>query len=137
MAYMSQERKNLFAPAIKDLCKKYGFKHTLSVYHHSTIQLNLWKGKYDLVKMYNDSAKEHYNRTWPNSEFYPAEYFEVQRVSREWFTPELNEFFAEAFRILNEGNHDRSDIMSDYFDVGWYVDINIGKWNKPYQLIKE
>jgi hypothetical protein len=34
------------------------------------------------------------------------------------------------------GNHDRSDIQSDYFDVGWYVDINIGRWNKPYALVK-
>jgi hypothetical protein len=32
------------------------------------------------------------------------------------------------------GNHNRSDIMSDYHDVGWYVDINIGQWNKPYIL---
>jgi hypothetical protein len=24
--------------------------------------------------------------------------------------------------------------MTDYFDVGWYIDINVGKWNKPYQF---
>jgi hypothetical protein len=24
---------------------------------------------------------------------------------------------------MNSGNHDNSDIMSDYFDVGWYVSI--------------
>jgi hypothetical protein len=32
------------------------------------------------------------------------------------------------------GNHDRSDIQSDYFDVGWYVDVNIGSWNRPYEV---
>ena len=36
---------------------------------------------------------------------------------------------------MNDGNHDRSDPQSDYFDVGWYVDVNIGKWNKPYTLV--
>jgi hypothetical protein len=35
---------------------------------------------------------------------------------------------------MNMGNHDNSDIMTDYFDVGWYVDVNIGLWNKPYIL---
>jgi hypothetical protein len=32
------------------------------------------------------------------------------------------------------GNHDRSDSMTDYFDVGWYISINVGKWNKPYEM---
>ena len=30
-------------------------------------------------------------------------------------------------------NNTRSEI--DYFDIAYYVDINIGKWNKPYQFI--
>jgi hypothetical protein len=29
-------------------------------------------------------------------------------------------------------NHD--DSQSDYFSRSNYVDINIGKWDKPYQL---
>jgi hypothetical protein len=37
---------------------------------------------------------------------------------------------------MNVGNHDRSDIQSDYFDVGWYVDVNVGAWNQPYELAK-
>jgi hypothetical protein len=37
---------------------------------------------------------------------------------------------------MNVGNHDRSDIQSDYFDVGWYVDVNVGAWNQPYELTK-
>jgi len=26
--------------------------------------------------------------------------------------------------------------MTDYFNVGWYIDVNIGKWNKPYVIEK-
>jgi len=33
---------------------------------------------------------------------------------------------------MNEGNHDNSDIMTDYFDVGWYISVRLGKWDKPY-----
>ena len=28
--------------------------------------------------------------------------------------------------------YDKSDAMVDYFDTAYYIDINIGKWNKPY-----
>jgi hypothetical protein len=35
---------------------------------------------------------------------------------------------------MNAGNWDKSDIQTDYFNVGWYIDVNIGKWNKPYTL---
>ena len=35
---------------------------------------------------------------------------------------------------MMEGNFDNSDPQSDYFSVGWYTDINVGKWNKPYVM---
>jgi hypothetical protein len=40
----------------------------------------------------------------------------------------LSESMFKAAQIelrdaMNNGNHDNSDIMSDYFDVGWYVSI--------------
>jgi hypothetical protein len=28
--------------------------------------------------------------------------------------------------------YDNTDIMTDYFDVSHYIDISIGKWDKPY-----
>jgi hypothetical protein len=34
--------------------------------------------------------------------------------------------------ICMEGNWDRSDVMTDYFDVGWYLDLSIGKWDKMF-----
>ena len=24
------------------------------------------------------------------------------------------------------------NMMTDYFDVGWYISVNLGKWDKPY-----
>jgi hypothetical protein len=29
-------------------------------------------------------------------------------------------------------NYDNSDSQSDYFDVNFYLEINIGRWNKPF-----
>ena len=46
-----------------------------------------------------------------------------------------SKLFGEILDIAHRGNHDNSDIMTDYFDVGWYVHLNVGKWDKPYTYI--
>jgi len=28
--------------------------------------------------------------------------------------------------------YDNSDAQTDYFDTAYYVDVNVGKWDKPY-----
>jgi len=35
---------------------------------------------------------------------------------------------------MNIGNFDKSDAQTDYFHVGWYMSVNLGKWDKPYIL---
>jgi len=35
---------------------------------------------------------------------------------------------------MNIGNFDKSDVQTDYFHVGWYMSVNLGKWDKPYIL---
>lgn len=34
--------------------------------------------------------------------------------------------------IVNTGNFDESDSMTDYFHVGFYTDMSIGQYDKPY-----
>jgi hypothetical protein len=122
---MSQEKKAKIAPAVKAILKKYNVKASLAVRNHSTLVLNVKQGPIDFVKDFGnpeDAAK-----------------FGIQ-VNPYWyhehFVGESKEFLTEVITAMNVGNHDRSDIQSDYFDVGWYVDVNIGKWNKPYALEK-
>ena len=40
----------------------------------------------------------------------------------------------ELIGVLYEGHWDESDIMTDYFHCAYYVDVSIGKWNKPYKV---
>jgi hypothetical protein len=79
-------------------------------------------------------ASNNSGSAWRNSG--PAE--KSIQVNTYWFQDHFSgkakKFLAEVMKALNEGNHDRSDSQSDYFDVGWYVYINIGKWNKPFVL---
>lgn len=34
--------------------------------------------------------------------------------------------------IINKDNFNHSDSMTDYFHVGHYANISVGKWDKPY-----
>lgn len=123
MAYMSQEKKAKIAPLIKAICKKYGVKASLAVRNHSTLVLNVKSGKVDFMKDYGNEES--------------ARQFGIQ-VNPYWyhdhFDGKSKKFLGEVIAAMNDGNHDRSDAQVDYFDVGWYVDVNIGKWNKPYTI---
>ena len=123
MAYMSQEKKAKIAPVIKAICKKYGVKASLAVNNHSTLVLNVKSGSIDFIKDYGDEESAAKFGIQVNPYHYKSH-----------FTGKSVKFLSEVIPAMNAGNHDRSDIQSDYFDVGWYVDVNIGKWNKPYIL---
>jgi hypothetical protein len=139
MAYMSQEKKAKIAPVVKSILKKYGVKGSLAVRHHSTLVLNLKSGPIDFVENYivTDNKVLHGNKMSEDQIAYIRKNQSID-VNPYWFKEHFSgvalSFLKEVFVAMNEGNHDRSDIQSDYFDVGWYVDVNIGKWNKPYEL---
>ena len=124
MAYVSQELKAKIAPKVKAILKKYKVKGSLAVNHHSTLVLNIREGALD---MYKDYAKTE-----------DAAKFGIQ-VNPYWykdhFEGRTRAFLAEVIPAMNEGNFDKSDIQSDYFHVGWYVSVNIGKRNKPYAKV--
>lgn len=37
--------------------------------------------------------------------------------------------------IVNRKNFNNSDLMTDYHHVGYYSNITLGKWDKPYKTI--
>jgi hypothetical protein len=142
MAYMNQERKAKLAPAIKALFKRYGIKASIAVRHNSTLVVNIKSGAIDLIGNYIENLKtRNYNKFDPNNIEAIKRIKEAGNIDvnpywyHEHFTGEAQKFLSGLFLAMNTGNHDRSDIQADYFDVGWYVDVNIGKWNKPYEVV--
>lgn len=51
-----------------------------------------------------------------------------------FLTPKAWEVLSRAVEIGQLHNWDNSDIQTDYFDVNYYFDIEIGRWNKPFQI---
>ena len=135
MAYVSQELKAKLAPTIKAMCKKYGVKASLAVRNHSTLVLNVKQGRIDFIGNFNNIAK---NRNTALGQAHLAEnHIDVNPYwYQDHFDGRARKFLSEIIPAMNNGNHDRSDIQTDYFDVGWYVDVNIGRWDRPYALEK-
>ena len=135
MAYINQEKKAAIAPIIKAICKKYNVKASLAVRNHSTLVLNVKSGAIDFIGNFNKTI-EAQPGGWRNGT--PAE--GSLQVNPYWFQDHFDskakKFLTEVFTAMNDGNWDKSDIQSDYFNVGWYVDVNVGKWNTPYALVK-
>lgn len=124
MAYVSQELKAKIAPKVKAILKKYKVKGSLAVNNHSTLVLNIKEGALDMYKDYGNTED--------------ATKFGIQ-VNPYWYKDHFNgrtrTFLAEVIPAMNDGNWDKSEAQTDYFNVGWYVSVNIGKWNKPYAKV--
>ena len=54
----------------------------------------------------------------------------------EYLTNAGKKLFTRINKIANEWSWDRSDSQSDYFDVNYYLDMSVGKWDKPFQVKK-
>jgi hypothetical protein len=136
MAYMNQDKKAAIAPVVKKICAKYGVKGSLSVRNHSTLCLTVKSGKIDFFESFNRLGTEELRPAHlpftPETKSIDVNPYHYQKH----FDGVALRFLKEVVTAMNEGNHDRSDIMTDYFDVGWYIDVNIGKWDKPYILEK-
>jgi len=51
-----------------------------------------------------------------------------------FLTPEAWDCMAEADKIANKDNWNRSEPQVDYFDVNYWLHLEIGRWDKPFTL---
>ena len=131
MAYINQEKKKSMAPLIKEVAKKYGYKVTLGIHNHSTLVANISDGSTSLNDIVHsvDMDQETRDNIIRRGNFSPNSY------NLDKYVGKVGDFLRDLHKAMMLGNHNNSDYMTDYFDVGWYVDINFGKWDKPYKNV--
>lgn len=128
MAYVPKEKKAKIVAAVKAVLPK-GWKVTFAVRHYSTIVCTVRSAPFDLMeKMDHPSIKRGYNgETFDHIGInnYHAETYSTDK--------EFTKTLQKIIDALNTDNYNNSDIMTDYFDVGHYVDLRFGEWNKPFK----
>lgn len=93
-------------------------KFSVKKRHHTSIDVTILKSPYDFrPDNMKDKTDMYVNNYWLDQHGYNH-------------IPILERIIA----ICNEGNYNNSDIMSDYFDVGWYFSLHIGSWRKPFEV---
>jgi hypothetical protein len=145
MAHMSQEKKKTISLALKPILAKYKVKATLSVHNYSTINVTILESHLDFIGNYEEVLKNDYyrmnqqsNKSVGGEVVFDFKNLEISHsFQAEHFSGICAAFLKELHTAINLGNHDRSDSQSDYFDVGWYSSIRIGRWDTPYKLIQE
>jgi hypothetical protein len=135
MAYVSKETKAERAPAIKKVLAKYGVKGTISVRNYSSLVVTLQSGELDLIGDANEYNRRYAERTG-QSVFVVKDYYQssLTRVGPDYsVNPRVGQFFEElAVAMKGPDWYNNTDIQSDYFDIAYYLDVNIGRWDKPY-----
>ncbi len=127
MAYVSKDKKAAIDAAIKTVLAAHPWariRYSLAVRNHSTVILTVRAGNvFGRVQ-----GCYGINPYWIHRDA-PA-FGDGSAV----FTEREHKLICALVDALNTGNYDRSDIMSDYHDVGHYVDLSVGTWDKPYIL---
>ena len=137
MAYMNQEKKATISAQVNPIFKKYGIKGSLAVRNYSTIVVNIKSGPLDFIGNANavQKARGDIGRDY---RIITDRYLQVNPYwYQENFTGEVKAFFEELFKAVKSAEwYNNSDAQIDYFDTAYYFDVNVGRWNKPYELIK-
>lgn len=139
MAYMNQERKARIVAAVKPVLQKYGLKGTFSVRNHMTICLSITSGKIDFVENYiHTDASKNYGRPMDAQRVADTRKNGNFSVNPYWYQEHFTGTALKAIKEIIKGlyaadYYDHSDAQTDYFDTAYYIDLSIGKWNKPYQ----
>ena len=140
MAYVTQEIITKARTALKALNKEYGVKATLSGKGDSTLYLTIAEGPIDFISNYCENVKTKRHQrdteqviTWVTKE---------QNISVNQYYLDSSfsgialEYLEKAKAIMHVDHWDKSDIQSDYFNCAYYVNISVGRWNKPYKFVK-
>jgi hypothetical protein len=138
MAYVTEQIITKARTALKALNKEYGVKSTLSGKGDSKLCLTISEGPIDFIGNYCSTVKAKCGMrdvdqtiTWVQRE---------QNVSVNQYHLDSSfsgialEYLEKAKAIMYADHWDKSDLMTDYFHCAYYVDMRIGRWNKPYKL---
>jgi hypothetical protein len=131
MAFMSQAKKAKIAAALKLVMPK-GWKYSLAVRNHSSIVLTISAAPVDVVGEWfarvNAQRAERSDAPLPVRAYVQVNTHHIETQ----FEGERLDQMRAILAALNDGNWNRSDLQADLTDVGWYVDVHIGRYDRPF-----
>lgn len=133
---MNQAKKAVIKANLEKVLKPLGFKFGLRVRNHMSIALTIKSGPVDFIGDFLAVEK--------SKGLQLPDYISKSgclSVNKYWyqdhFSPEVAKIIKKVIDALMSADYyDRSDSMTDYFDTAYYMDFDIGSWDKPYEITK-
>jgi hypothetical protein len=118
MAYLNKDQVKQTREALKVAFPDFKFLIRRSTGGRSSINVSIMSGPIDFGDL--DMPKS-------VNPYHIGTFFEGKQVK----------FLEAVIKVIKYGTdrqwYDNSDAMTDYFDTAFYLDVEIGRWQKPYQ----
>jgi len=116
MAYISAEKTRQIREELKlRFPKKQGWKFSVKK-DHGSLRIAILEAPVRFCEKDNGTLNHYYPEQYENS----------------GLLKKITGIANGDFLAADESNYDNSDSMTDYFDVGWYISIKQGDWDKPF-----
>lgn len=135
MAWMNQETKQRIAERVRAVTPKT-WRVTFSVRHRSTLICTIRKADVDILGAISDAYEAIANAN-PRYDFSGrVQYIQSLGMTTIEMLPDpLRSTLKAMHDALESENYDRSDIMTDYFDVGYYAHLAVGDHTKMLEVL--
>ena len=132
MAYINSQDVAQIRKELKEAFPK--FKFGVRKDNHMAVAVTIKSGPTDFSSLFKDEYSQ------------KKQYIQVNGYHIDSFYGEHAEFLKQVQQIIKtatargEGYHkgtgyyNNSDAMIDYFDTAYYIHMNIGSWDKPYEV---
>jgi hypothetical protein len=132
MAYMNQNKKRIIKAALDKIFKPRGIKYSLRVRDNMAINCTIKAAPIDFIGNFLAKNGDKYRHRLSGN-------FDHLQVNLYWinehFTGEAAQVLSEAAEALKAaGYYDNSNAQIDYFDTAYYMYLDIGRYNKPFQF---
>lgn len=130
---MNKEKKATIKAALDKVLKPRGIKYSLRVRDHMAINCTITAAPIDFIGNFKAKTGDKY-------QLKEGVRLDHMTVNLYWID---DHFSGEAAAILSEaaealkaaGYYDNSNAQIDYFETAYYMHLDIGRYDKPFQFI--
>lgn len=99
------------------------------------MSVSIMAGDIDFSDINDDVPRlKRYWERWGNPKPVFDGKLDINQYHLDGYNPKYTPLFEKIVSIMKgEDWYDDSDPQTDYFNTAYYIDLNIGKWNKPYE----
>ena len=142
--YNSSRSMTDIAKIIRGYVKQFypEYKFSVTKQHVNSLQISLLSGPVspfatpDITKMQGEDfrfGEEYFMNNWNRvieKGYHGVNHYYID--SSKFLTEEAKVMFKDIVKFIQSFNYDDSEAMTDYFDTNFYLNVQIGKWDRPF-----